>query len=176
MQVVRRGGWSASGTSLALILAACTGSPLVAGPTDPNTGVSAATARTSEAPATAAPAPEFSSSTERATAAPEGAVIVELAGPPGHFEPRMLTAKAGDVVFYLANTSPGAHSMAIDRVAITFNGDRVANVPLVVSNVVQRQTSAIFAVDGLSAGTYFFWCTVDNHAAEGMTGSMIVTP
>ena len=159
-----------------MILAACTGSPPLVGPTDPNGAVPAAPTRTSEAPATATPAPEFRSSTESATAAPEGAVIVELAGPPGHFEPRMVTAKAGDVIFYLANTSPGDHSMAIDRVAITFNGDRVANVPLVVSNVVQRQTSAIFAVDGLPAGTYFFWCTVDSHAAEGMTGSLIVTP
>jgi plastocyanin len=176
MQLDGRGVWSASGTSLVLILAACTGSPLVSGPTDLNTAAPSAPTRTSGTPATSAPAPEFSSSTESATAPPDGAVIIELAGPPGHFDPRMVTAKAGDVAFYLANTSPGDHSMAIDRVAITFNGDRVANVPLVVSNVVQRQTSAIFAVDGLPAGTYFFWCTVDSHAAEGMTGSLIVTP
>jgi plastocyanin len=172
LQVPRSGVWLSITGSLTLILAACSGAPPAAAPTDARTNAP------SLAPSLAAtaPAPAFSSSTEAATTAPDGAVVIEIAGPPGHFDPKTVTATAGDVVFYLDNTSPGVHDMAIDRVALTFEGDEVTNVPLAMSNFVRHETSAIFTVDGLPAGTYVFWCTIDNHAAEGMTGSLIVTP
>jgi plastocyanin len=166
---------STLGGSLVVILAACSGAPPSTAPTAPN-GASPAPSSIPTAPPSASPAPEFSSSTTSATAAPDGAVTVELAGPPGQFVPRMVTANAGDVVFFLSNTSQGVHSMAIDRVAVTFDGDRVTNVPVAESTFVRHGTSSIFAVDGLPAGTYFFWCAVDNHASEGMTGTLIVSP
>ena len=105
------------------------------------------------------------STTVPATAAPAGAVHVQLAGPPSHFEPADLTATAGDVAFFLDNISPGVHSMAIGP---------ALHESLAVSANVLNGRAAVFTVNGLQAGHYVIWCTVDNHAAEGMVGTLIV--
>jgi uncharacterized cupredoxin-like copper-binding protein len=52
----------------------------------------------------------------------------------------------------------------------------VTNVPLAASATVRYRQAATFTVEGLQAGTYFIWCTVENHAAEGMSGTLTVNP
>jgi uncharacterized cupredoxin-like copper-binding protein len=39
---------------------------------------------------------------------------------------------------------------------------------------VRVNHSAVFTVHGLDAGEYVIWCDVDNHAAEGMVGTLTV--
>src|SRR5437762_10860353 len=165
--------------SFMLVLSSCSGATPSAEATSPGgsaplieTGGPGAT----HAAATPAATPEFNSSTVAATSAPDGAVTVEMAGPPPHYVPRMVIAKAGDVVIYLDNTSQGIHTLAIDRVPLHYNGDRVTNVPLVVSDAVRYRSAATFTVEDLPAGTYYIWCTIDNHAAEGMTGTLTLNP
>jgi plastocyanin len=80
--------------------------------------------------------------------------------------PDALTAAAGDVVFFLDNASPGIHMLAI--------GPNL-DTPLAVSSSVRVGHSAVFTVHGLDAGEYAIWCPVDNHAAEGMVGTLTVS-
>jgi plastocyanin len=101
-----------------------------------------------------------------ATAAPAGSIRVHLAGPPPHYEPADLTAIAGDVTFFLDNTSEGIHTLAI--------GPQLYQ-PLAVSAQVEPGRSAVFTVIGLTAGRYVIWCTIDDHAAEGMVGTLTVS-
>jgi len=127
------------------------------------------------AAASTEPTPELVSSTAIATVAPGGAVTLEMAG--GQFAPRAAVATAGEVVFYLNNTSQqGIHSLAIGRAQLEFRGGRVTNIPLAVSDKVRYHQAATFTVEGLPAGNYVIWCTVENHAAEGMTGTLTVKP
>jgi plastocyanin len=55
-------------------------------------------------------------------------------------------------------------------------GQALAATPHVAAN----QTVA-FTVNGLAPGTYVFWCSVEqpaggNHAANGMLGTLTITP
>jgi plastocyanin len=100
-----------------------------------------------------------------ATAAPAGSILVDLAGPPPHFAPNGLSATAGDVLFFLNNISQATHTLAI--------GPRLYKV-LAVSRAIKIGDSAVFTVSGLPAGQYVIWCTISNHAAEGMTGTLTV--
>lgn len=88
-----------------------------------------------------------------------------MAGPPPHYVPSDLTAKAGDVVFFVTNTSHGTHTLAIGRVMGT---------SLATSRAVLVGHAAAFTVHGLHAGDYLIWCTIDDHAAEGMVGTLTV--
>ena len=90
-----------------------------------------------------------------------------MAGPPPHYVPKDITAKAGDVVFFLTNESHGTHTLAIGRVAGT---------PLATSGSVLIGDSAVYEVYGLHSGEYVIWCTIDNHAAEGMVGTLTIEP
>jgi plastocyanin len=172
-----RGGIAA--TACTLVLSACGAAAASPAPTtSTGTGTVPPSAEaTFLATAAASAAPELSSTTVRATSAPDGAVTVEMTGPPPHYVPRAVTAKAGEVVFFLDNTSlQGIHTLAIDRAPLVFANDRVTNTPLAVSDKVIYRQAATFTVEGLKAGTYFIWCTIDNHAREGMTGTLTVNP
>ena len=131
---------------------------------------------TSQKTAAPAPTPEFEATTAPATAAPEGAVTVEMTGPPPHYVPKNVTAQAGRPTFFLTNTSLAFHNLAIDRARLVLVDGRVKNVPLVVSGTVAVGKSAAFVVDGLIPGDYFIWCTLGDHAFLGMTGTLTVTP
>ena len=88
---------------------------------------------------------------------------MELAGPPPRYVPSNLTGSAGDLVFFLKNTSFGTHTLAIGRALYK---------AIVASNAVAKGQTAVFTVHGLRPGAYVIWCTVDNHAAEGMVGTL----
>jgi plastocyanin len=90
---------------------------------------------------------------------------MQLAGPPGHFDPADLSTSAGDAVFFLDNTSPGTHSFAI--------GPSLGQIVAASATVMSGQ-AAVFTVHDLQAGHYITWCTIGNHAAEGMVGTLIV--
>lgn len=77
--------------------------------------------------------------------------------------PSNLTGRAGDLVFFLANTSQGTHPLAIGQAKY---------IPLATSDSVAKGQTAVFTVHGLRAGAYFIWCTIDGHAAEGMAGTL----
>lgn len=141
----------------AVLIVGCSAAPV--GSTSQTASPSA-----SSAPAIPSSTSGPTSTTFPAAAAPAGAVQVHLAGPPGHFEPAALTVTAGDVAFYLDNISPGVHSMAIGR---------ALHDSLAESANVLNGRAAVFTVSGLQAGQYVFWCTVSNHAAEGMVGTLI---
>lgn len=113
--------------------------------------------------ATPAPSPTANSTTEPATSTPAGAITVDLAGPPPHFVPADLMAPAGDLVFFLHNKSKGIHTLAIGR---------ELHKPLVASSPVPQGQAAVFTVHGLQAGHYVIWCTIDDHANEGMVGTL----
>jgi len=160
-----------------LLLSACGAASASTTPSTPMvTGaVSPAAAATLLATAAPSAAPELSSTTVVSTAAPDGSVTVEMAA--GQFMPRTLVARAGEVVFFLNNTSvQGIHTLAIDRAPLEYSSGKVTNTPLAVSEKVRYRQAATFTVEALPAGTYFIWCTIENHAAEGMTGTLTVSP
>jgi plastocyanin len=91
-------------------------------------------------------------------------------GPPPVFEPKELTAPAGDAVFFLVNDSPrgdghGVHTLAIGKARPD---------AIVVSGEVPGGGRAVFTVHGLPAGTYEIWCTFPAHAGLGQIGTLTV--
>jgi plastocyanin len=133
----------------------------------PGPGTSPSTAITVTPPPT--PVPALSGS-------PAGAVAVEMAGPPPHFAPNDLTFRAGDIVLALKNTSQAAHNLAIGAAPLSLKTDRVANALIMQTANVAIGASATFRLVGLRPGAYVFWCTIGDHAALGMTGTLTVTP
>jgi plastocyanin len=100
-----------------------------------------------------------------------------MSGPPPHYMPANVTATAAGLTFFVSNTSPAGHTIAIGRGPITFNAsESVTNPPLALSALVEQGTSATFTVNGLAPGTYVFWCTIGDHAALGMVGTLTVNP
>jgi plastocyanin len=77
--------------------------------------------------------------------------------------PNSVASAAGDLVFFLKNTSEGIHTLAIGRALYK---------PLATSAIVPKGQAAVFKVYGLRAGAYVIWCTIDDHAAEGMVGTL----
>lgn len=124
-----------------------------------------AAAPTSSPSASASSLADLTSTTVLASAAPAGSIRVQLAGPPPHYNPAALSAKRGTVVFFLDNVSQGIHTLAIGP---------LLHDPLAVSGPVRPGQAALFTVHDLPAGQYIIWCTIDGHAAEGMTGTLRV--
>lgn len=145
-----------------VLLSACSSAPATSATGTPSSDGSAVDVPTVES----RPSPEVTSTTEPAESAPAGAISVELAGPPPHFVPADLTATAGDVVFYLHNSSEGTHTLAIGPELYTL---------LIASTPVSKGDSVVLTVHGLAASDYVIWCTIDGHAAEGMVGSLTVS-
>jgi plastocyanin len=156
-----------SATTAVIFFAVITGcSPTAIGSGSPLTPPTASLAIKTPSPSPTSSPPEGLASTDApATEAPAGAVRVQLAGPPPHFEPADLTATAGDVDFFLDNTSIGTHTLAIGP---------ALNERLVVSRAVLSGQAAVFTVHALKRGQYMIWCTIDGHAAEGMVGTLNV--
>jgi len=91
---------------------------------------------------------------------------VAFLGPPPHYGPASLTVQAGVLVFSLSNTSLATHDIAI--------GDKVNGSIYALSDDVEVGNTAVFTVHGLTPGIYRYWCTIDNHAADGMVGTLTV--
>ena len=156
---------------LAVAVSACaSGSPAASSVA---TATSSATAAPTRAP-TPTPIPTLPSTTVDATVAPSGAVTIKLTseGAP-RFKPDLVTAKAGQVVFFLQSVAyfPIDHNMEI--------GTKFYE-PLAKSALVHPDKAAVFTVEDLAPGTYVFWCAVrtgnNSHAGNGMLGTLTITP
>jgi plastocyanin len=78
------------------------------------------------------------------------------------FDASTLSAKPGKVTIVMKNPSPLPHDVAIEG-----NGVDVAGK-------VVNQGGTSTATATLKAGTYTFYCTVDNHRQAGMEGTLTV--
>jgi plastocyanin len=78
------------------------------------------------------------------------------------FDKKTLTAKAGSVTLTLTNPSSIPHNVAVEGNGVDEKGEVVSG----------GKTSTVTA--DLKAGEYKFYCSVDGHAAAGMTGTLTV--
>jgi plastocyanin len=78
------------------------------------------------------------------------------------FDKSALSSKPGKVTIAMKNPSPLPHDVAIEG-----NGADVAGK-------VVNQGGTSTATATLKAGTYTFYCTVDNHRQAGMEGKLTV--
>jgi uncharacterized cupredoxin-like copper-binding protein len=151
-------GWS-------MALASC--SP--AAPVSPSQVTSAS------APASASPTAGtagLAATTAPADVAPSGAITVAMSS--FKFDPSAITATSGTVTFFLQNVGAGIDPAAhqLHNLAIGVDQDH----PLAESGYVAAGKAAVFTVQDLAAGTYMIWCMVPNHAANGMVGTLTVSP
>lgn len=140
----------------------------------------AASAETSAGPAAspsrppkATPIPTLAHTSEEATAAPTGAISIQMmleSGP--RFVPDQVTAAAGTVTFFIQNMRPSLFSAQEHNLAI---GPEIGKV-LARSPFVRVDKAAVLTVEGMTPGTYTFWCEVGVHASEGMVGTLTITP
>jgi plastocyanin len=134
------------------------------------------------------PSPTLASTTENASAAPAGAIPIQMTAVDApRFKPDTVTAKAGTVVFFLENI-PGPifspdHNMRIGPANVQFYADGSVSSGQVLAGTpnIRPKGRATFTVNGLTPGTYVFWCSVEtpgfgNHASIGMVGTLTVTP
>lgn len=113
--------------------------------------------------------PAVTATTEPATEAPDDAVVVEV-GPGPNFIPEELSVPPGTVTFFLDGSAIEegiTHNMNIGL-------ELPPEAPLVASDFLTAGESATFTVSGLEPGSYVFWCSVDEHHAIGMVGTLEV--
>jgi uncharacterized cupredoxin-like copper-binding protein len=92
-------------------------------------------------------------------------------GPRYFYRPVSIETRSGMVTFQLTNeatTCSCFHNMNI--------GTEVGGKPLASSPAVPAGDSRPFVVQNLPAGSYMYWCSVDDHAQLGMVGKLTVTP
>jgi plastocyanin len=108
-----------------------------------------------------------------AVGAPKGAGAIEVGMANFSFIPETITAKAGDVVFFLENKDPAGDPNLHHNMLITL---AVNGLPTLVasSGDFQQGQSGTFSVKNLAPGTYAFFCSY--HRSAGMTGSLTVAP
>lgn len=130
--------------------------------------------QTASEPATPSPSPSeaamLPSTTEPADVAPAGATVIKV-GPGGRFDPTSVTVAAADTLSFFLDTS-NVEAGVIHNVKI--GPEMPPGLPIVESDRFDREQSVVFTVTGLDPGTYHFWCTVDEHYAYGMHGSLTV--
>ena len=171
--------------SLAIVVSGCASTPPAAtpAPTIPvvaTMSAAATSAASTIAPteaATPSPRATLPSTTEVATKAPADAIAIEMTPDAlmPRFKPDAVTVKAGTATFFLTSVPVSGtfgphHDMLI--------GPEVGK-PLATSGVVQPGTSAVFTVEGLTPGTYTFWCNTNTghgpHHTLGMVGTLTVS-
>lgn len=90
-------------------------------------------------------------------------------GPP-RFAPDQVTARSGEVVLFLENVGDqyeGYHDFVIGPVL--YQG-------IARSRTIKGGESVLFTIADLPAGTYAFWCEVDQHGSLGMVGALTAAP
>ena len=91
--------------------------------------------------------------------------------------PKAITVPAGDSTFVLKNQTQAPHNMVIgpDAPVCTAAGCEFgANVSF--SDSVAPNSTDLFVAEGLTAGKYSFWCSIEDHAQLGMVGVLTVEP
>ena len=87
------------------------------------------------------------------------------------FVPSTLTARAGTVSMFLTNIPNADFPYPHDLKIGTEIGRAIAGSP-----VLKNGESGLFTIEDLPAGSYVFWCAVDQHYLQGMDGALTVTP
>ncbi len=86
-----------------------------------------------------------------------------------YFAPTEITVTAGTIVFYLDNPSGAPHNFL-------FGPD--LDSPLVGSPKIFAGYKRLFTVENVPAGSYVFWCNIDNgygpHFERGMVGTLTI--
>jgi plastocyanin len=82
------------------------------------------------------------------------------------FDPSTITHASGNIVFWLVNSGTTQHDMAIRD----SSGKTIAQ-----SDLVSAGDTFAFDVNGITAGTYTFFCTQPGHEASGMKGTLTAT-
>lgn len=93
------------------------------------------------------------------------------------YVPDALSAKAGDVVFFVSNQEPTTAPEGVTLHNLVIPGPVVNGLPttpLATSGDFHAGTSGTFSVKGLPGGTYQFYCSY-HHGPGGMYGTLTVT-
>ncbi len=162
--------------SLLVVLAACTAAPPVTTepPSPTATIVPPSPTRSPTMPPTPSPTSTATSVPTESASAAIRVIMGDAAGrdaPLLFYVPERIEAPAGALLFELFNQTGVASQLHNMIIGTEIGGDALAT-----SAAVQPNQTSLFAVDGLSAGTYQFWCTIDDHWELGMTGTLTITP
>ncbi|HEY6892226.1 MAG TPA: plastocyanin/azurin family copper-binding protein [Solirubrobacter sp.] len=108
--------------------------------------------------------PTSSPSATRASSPTESAGVLSLQADQSRlkFDKSELSAKPGKVTIVMTNPSALPHDVAIEGNGVDVKGKTVS----------QGGTSTATAT--LKAGTYTFYCSVDNHRQAGMEGTLTI--
>lgn len=82
------------------------------------------------------------------------------------FEPKTISARAGEVTFAVKNVGAIEHNFVIE--------DGAGGSPGRIPNIAVGATEQLAVA--LKAGTYTFICGLPGHKEAGMTGTLTVTP
>jgi plastocyanin len=110
------------------------------------------------------PAPPAPVATAPAPAASGGSTLTVAADPGGQlaFDKKSLTANAGNITVDFTNDSSVPHNVTIEQ------GEKEQGA---TDTIQGSKTSKSFT---LKAGTYTFYCSVGDHEAAGMKGTLTV--
>jgi len=176
-----KGMFHLAAVPLVVILAACAGAPPTTAP--PTATPSPTTSPTAAPTASPTPAPPTAKPTPTASPAVQG-IAVYIGGRAGlnaielFYNPPAITVPAGAVTFLFTNQTVAAHNMVIglQRPACTDTGCAFGPA-ITTSPVIGIGADAQpFEVEDLAAGSYSFWCSIQDHALRGMIGTLTVTP
>ena len=113
----------------------------------------------------------FQATVEAATTAPGGAIAIEMsyAGETPQYLPNKVEAPAGTVVLFFTNT---------DKVTERHDFHIGPEIGVIQARMasIGGQTSATVTLADMPAGTYTFWCSVQDHYKVGMVGTLTVGP
>jgi uncharacterized cupredoxin-like copper-binding protein len=129
-------------------------------------------AATTPSPPTSSGLAGLSATTAPADVAPDGAIAVDMSS--FMFEPMAITATSGTVTFFLRNVGAGNDVISQQKHNLVIGIDQ--DHMLAASSYVTAGKAAVFTVQGLQAGSYVIWCSVQGHAGNGMVGTLTVSP
>ena len=95
------------------------------------------------------------------TASDGEATVVEVEGGAFYFKPNEIRVKRGDTVRIVFTNAGGSHDFVIDELGIK-------------TKLTQSGESAEVEFVADTAGEYEFYCSVADHRAKGMVGTLIV--
>ncbi len=120
-------------------------------------------ATTSSATSSATTNATSSGSTATSSAVGAGVKTFTVEGKNFSFSPSTMTVKKGDRVRIVFNNSGGRHDWVLDE----FNAR---------TKVIESGQSETIEFVADKAGTFEYYCSVGNHRAMGMKGTLTVTP
>jgi uncharacterized cupredoxin-like copper-binding protein len=152
-------------TLLLLVAVGCGGPASTASPPGSGSDGEGASPSVSSSPTATLP-----TTTEPAAEAPAGAMVLRV-GPGKNYEPDGITTQAAETLTFFIDMSE-----ADDHLNHNFRiGLELPPAPaMATSDLIYAGESAVVTVSGLEAGTYAFWCNIDDHDFYGMTGTLVV--